>query len=433
MDKGKIAWHNVEQMVIRSVQELGLPGIVADFLVQPQLSMHARIPVKMDDGRVEVFSGYRVQHNTALGPAKGGIRFHPEVDALEVQALAAWMTFKCALVGLPYGGAKGGVAADPSQMSKRELENLSRGYVRAFAPILGEMKDIPAPDVGTNSQVIGWMEDEFRVIRQQEAWGVITGKPLLLGGSLGREEATALGVVITTREYLATRGEKIAGKRVAVQGFGNVGSHLVRLLQEQGAKVVAISDVQGGIYREQGIDYGDLSNYVRVHGTVVDFPGTSPISNQELLSGDWDILFPAALENQLTRDNAGLVRAPLIVEGANGPTTAEADRILRERGIVVIPDILANAGGVTVSYFEWCQNLGGYYWTRVEVARRLDETLSVAASRVWEKASFSQSSLREAAYLVAVERVAAAMAQRGWLGYKNDREQGKSLRTVIGG
>lgn len=394
---------------------LQLKPAVYDILKQPLRVLEVAIPVKMDDGTVKVFQGYRSQHNDALGPAKGGLRFHPMVTADEAKALSMWMTFKCAVVGLPYGGGKGGVRCNPKELSEREKERLSRGFIRAIEPIIGPEKDIPAPDVYTNAQIMGWMMDEFSKLRGYNSFGAITGKPLIIGGSKGRNEATARGCCFVIREAAAKQGINIKGARVVVQGFGNAGSIAARLMYDMGAKIVAVNDSQAGIYNPNGFDPYEVMEYKQSTGGVESFPGTSPMENQELLGLECDILIPAAMENQITEDNAQTIRAKVVGEAANGPTTPEADKILYANGILVLPDILASAGGVTVSYFEWVQNLQNYYWTEEEVIHRLEQKMVAAFDNVYNMSQEHQVNMRTAAYMVAVKQLADAMEIRGWL------------------
>lgn len=390
-------------------------------LREPMREMHVLIPVKMDDGTVKVFKGFRVQYNDAKGPTKGGIRFHPEETIDTVRALAAWMTWKTAIVDLPYGGGKGGVICNPKEMSEGELERLSRGYIRALGEFIGPEKDIPAPDVYTNPQIMAWMMDEFSKLRGYNTPGVITGKPIPLGGSLGREDATARGGMYTLREAAKVRGVELKGATVAIQGFGNAGQFAHKLVTEMfGAKVVAVSDTKGAIYSKDGLDFGKLLEHKKKTGTVVGFPGANLIGegkagNQELLELDVDVLIPAAIENVITEENAGRIKASIIVELANGPTTPEADEILHKNNRYVIPDFLANAGGVTVSYFEWVQNITGYYWTREEVYEKLDQKMTKAFHETHSMYEERKVHPRLAAYLVSVQRVVEAMKLRGWI------------------
>ncbi|MED5076226.1 Glu/Leu/Phe/Val dehydrogenase [Geobacillus stearothermophilus] len=403
------------QIVIhRALEKLGYPEEVYELLKEPIRVLTVRIPVRMDDGSVKIFTGYRAQHNDAVGPTKGGVRFHPDVTEREVKALSIWMSLKCGIVDLPYGGGKGGIVCDPRTMSFRELERLSRGYVRAISQIVGPTKDIPAPDVFTNSQIMAWMMDEYSRIREFDSPGFITGKPLVLGGSHGRETATAKGVTICIREAAKKRGLSLEGVRVVVQGFGNAGSYLAKFLHDAGAKVVGISDVYGALYDPNGLDIDYLLERRDSFGTVTKlFKNT--ISNKELLELDCDILVPAAIENQITAENAPRIKASIVVEAANGPTTLEATEILTQRGILLVPDVLASAGGVTVSYFEWVQNNQGYYWTEEEVEQRLEKVMVKAFNNVYEMAQTRRVDMRLAAYMVGVRKMAEACRFRGWV------------------
>ncbi|HHP51274.1 MAG TPA: Glu/Leu/Phe/Val dehydrogenase [Moorella mulderi] len=402
--------------LLKAAEKLALPQEVCEILSQPMRVVRVSFPVEMDDGRIRVFIGYRSQHNNALGPFKGGIRFHPQVTMEEVIALSMWMTFKCAVVGLPYGGGKGGVVCDPRELSPGELERLSRGYIRAIAPFIGPHKDIPAPDVYTNPQIMAWMMDEFSRLKGYNAFGVITGKPLSLGGSLGRKEATARGCFITIREMAKALGLPLKGARVAIQGFGNAGSIVAKLLAGEGASVIAVVDSKGGAYNPEGLDPWKLAEYKASTGTVGGFPHSKAIDSQQLLTLDCDILIPAALENQITGVIASEVKARIIAEAANGPTTLEADRVLQQKGVKVIPDILANAGGVTVSYFEWVQNNTGHYWPEEEVNCRLEQVMVRAFRETYEMHLEQGVDMRMAAYMVALRRLYEAMRLRGWLG-----------------
>ena len=386
------------------------------FLRQPMREFHFTIPVRMDDGHVQTFQGFRVQYNDARGPAKGGIRFHPDETIDTVRALAAWMTWKTAVADVPLGGGKGGVICNPREMSTGELERLSRGYMRALARYVGLTKDVPAPDVHTNPQIMAWMLDEYEVLQGHHEPGVITGKPQQLGGSAGRSPATALGGLFTIREAARLQGLDLDGASSAIQGYGNVGSFAHSLGKEHfGLKVVAVSDEFGGIYNEHGLDPGVVSKHMRRTGKVEGCPETEPISNDDLLELDVDILIPAAIENQLTGKNAESVKAPIIAELANGPTTPEADRIFKEKGTTIIPDFLCNAGGVTVSYFEMVQNAYQYYWDEPLVHERLDQKMTTAFHAVHKMAESRNVDTRVAAYLVAVNRVAEAVRLRGWV------------------
>jgi glutamate dehydrogenase/leucine dehydrogenase len=386
----------------------------AKLLAEPERTLEVSIPVIMDDGRLEVYKGYRAQHNTALGPAKGGIRFHQNVNMDEVKTLSFWMTFKCAILNLPYGGGKGGVIVDPRNLSRRELESLSRGYIQKIAPIIGEYVDRPAPDVNTDSRIMGWMMDEYSKSLGRLAPGVITGKPKTIGGSAGRGSATGRGVMFTVREAFKKLGLNANQTTAAVQGFGNVGSFTAKLLYDIGVTIVAVSDVHGAIYKADGFNPYAVEEYIKDKGSVMGFPGTSSMSNAELLELPVTVLAPCALESQITGDNADRIKARIIAEGANGPTTPAADEVLANRGVMIIPDVLANAGGVTVSYFEWVQNLYRYYWTEKEVHARQEEMMVEAFEKVYETSKKYQSTLRVAAYIVALERLTEAMKLRGW-------------------
>lgn len=357
------------QVVIKeALGKLGYSEEVFELLKEPLRMLTVRIPIKMDDNSTKIFTGYRAQHNDAVGPTKGGIRFHPEVDEEEVKALSMWMSLKCGIVNLPYGGGKGGIICDPRQMSMGELERLSRGYVRAISQIVGPTKDIPAPDVYTNSQIMAWMMDEYSRIREHDSPGFITGKPLVLGGSHGREKATAQGVTICIEEAAKRKGIELKGARIIVQGFGNAGSFLAKFMHDAGAKVIGISDAYGAIYNPDGLDIDYLLDKRDSFGTVTTL-FENKITNQELLEQDCDILVPVAISNQITNENAHLIKAQIVVEALNGPTTLEATKILTERNVLLVPDVLASSGGVTVSYFEWVQNNQGYYWEDEEVQK----------------------------------------------------------------
>ncbi|WP_428978671.1 Glu/Leu/Phe/Val family dehydrogenase [Alicyclobacillus mengziensis] len=405
---------NTQDVVQNALHKLGYSETVYELLKEPIRVLTVRIPVRMDDGHTEVFTGYRAQHNDAVGPTKGGIRFHPNVTLEEVKALSIWMSIKCGIFNLPYGGAKGGIICDPRTMSIAEQERLARGYVRAVSQIVGPTKDIPAPDVYTNPQIMAWMYDEYSRIREYDSPGFITGKPLVLGGSQGRDKATALGVVVAMQEGAATLGKNLQDLKVIVQGFGNVGSNVALILHEMGVKVVGISDAGGALYREEGLDIPSLLEKRDSFGMVTtNFSHT--ITNQELLVQPCDVLVPAALENQITAENANQIQASLVVEAANGPTTHAADEILSERGILIVPDVLANAGGVTVSYFEWVQNSQGYYWTEEEVNHRMREMMVASAQTIFKTAKRYQVSTRLAAYMVGIKPFAEAMRWRGWV------------------
>ncbi len=404
-----------QQSYKEAVETLGLEPAVYEILKQPMRTFEVAVPFVRDDGTLQVFTGYRVQHNDALGPTKGGLRFHPDVNVDEVKALAMWMSVKCALLNLPYGGGKGGIACDVDQLSEGEIERLSREYIRAVSLVIGPDKDIPAPDVSTNPQIMAWMVDEYSRIRGENTFGLITGKPLVIGGSKGRVEATGRGLVFATRQLAMEMGIEFGHSRVAVQGFGNVGSVASSIAHHMGARVVAVSDKDGGLYNASGIDIDNLLEYKRTHRNLNGYPDAEPISNRELLELPVDILFPAALENQITADNAANIQAKIVGEGANGPTTPEADAILFDKGVMVIPDVLGNSGGVTVSYFEWVQNQSRFYWSEDEVNQRLEEYMSRAMAEMHRMHERFGVTLRKAAYLVATDRLAQAMRVRGWL------------------
>lgn len=403
------------QVVIKeALEKLGYDEGMYELLKEPLRMVEVRIPVRMDDGKVQVFTGYRGQHNDAVGPTKGGIRFHPNVTADEVKALSMWMTLKAGIVDLPYGGAKGGIICDPREMSMGELERLSRGYVRALSQVMGPAKDIPAPDVFTNSQIMAWMMDEYSKMDEFNSPGFITGKPVVLGGSHGRERATAEGVTIIINEAAKRRGIEMKGARIIIQGFGNAGSFLSKFLHDAGAKVIGISDAYGALYDADGLDIDYLLDRRDSFGTVTTlFDNT--LTNAELLEMECDILVPAAIENQITEKNAHNIKANIVVEAANGPTTSEATKILTDRGILLVPDVLASAGGVTVSYFEWVQNNMGYYWTEEEVRERMTEKMVDAFENVYTVSATRNIDMRLAAYMIGVRRTAEASRFRGWV------------------
>ena len=388
------------------------PGIYR-ILRHPEKQIITSIPVSMDNGDVEVFTGYRVLYNTSRGPAKGGIRFDLGVSLDEVTALAAWMTWKCAVVDIPFGGAKGGVICDPFRLSTSELERLTRRYTASILEVLGPESDVPAPDVNTNEQVMAWIMDTYSMHKRHTVTAVVTGKPIAMGGSLGRREATGRGVKIVVKEALRDLGMPLNGTKVAVQGFGNVGSVAAQLLENEGLTVVAISDKSGGVYNPNGIYVSEAIEWIRRNRFLEGFPDGDPITNEQILEMETDVLVPAALENVITRKNAAQVRAKIIAEGANGPITAPADSILEEKGVFVIPDILANAGGVTVSYFEWVQNREGYYWGEDVVVARLREVMIRAFNNVLQYSRQHSVNLRTAAYMLAIDRVAAVHRLRG--------------------
>ena len=401
-----------------AARALGLDDDLAAVLARPERALTVEFPVAMDDGRIEVFTGYRVQHSSARGPSKGGIRFHPEVTLDETTALAMLMTWKCAVLDLPLGGAKGGVRCDPRRLSRTELERLTRRYALAIQPLLGPRRDIPAPDVNTDEQTMAWILDVLSAGAGGVEWAAVTGKPVALGGSLGRNRATGSGVAIVARELLRLLGRPAEETTVAVQGYGKVGKAAAEALATAGCRVVAIGDVSGVVYHPGGLDLHDLHAHARrrPHGLLAGYeaPGVVAMTNEQLLELGVDLLVPAALEGQITGANAGRIAAAAIVEGANGPVTAEADRVLAERGVVVVPDILANAGGVVVSYFEWVQDLQGYFWAAAEVQRQLEARMITAFQDVWLRSGGSGLGLRRAAHQLGVERVAEAIRLRGF-------------------
>jgi glutamate dehydrogenase (NAD(P)+) len=409
---------NLYQVAIGQVRNaasvLGLQEGVVDSLVRPRRELAINFPVKMDDGTVRVFTGYRVQHNSARGPYKGGIRYHPSVSIDDVRALAMWMTWKCTVVGIPFGGAKGGVVCDPKSLSRPELERMTRRFAWELSPIIGPHVDIPAPDVYTNAQTMAWIMDAYSANVGHSVPASVTGKPISLGGSEGREEATSRGLMYCVREALRSRKLHPQGSTVAVQGFGNVGGNAARLLRdEMGMKVVAVSDTSGGIHDPSGLDIKKVAEHKEATGSVKDLPTATNITNQELLELECTILVPAALDNVITKDNADKIKASIVAEGANGPTLPEADKILFEKGCMLIPDVLANAGGVTASYFEWVQDLQYQFWTRGEVNQRLDRIMTSAFGRVHTSSLNESTDMRTAAYLLAVREVVTAMELRG--------------------
>ncbi|WP_210471113.1 Glu/Leu/Phe/Val dehydrogenase [Sporosarcina sp. 6E9] len=404
---------STQDVIKEALDKLGYDEGMYDLLKDPIRMVEVRIPIRMDDGKVKVFTGFRGQHNDAVGPTKGGVRFHPDVDYIEVKALAMWMTLKCGIVNLPYGGGKGAVICDPREMSMGELERLSRGYVRALSQVMGPAKDIPAPDVFTNAQIMAWMMDEYSRIDEFNSPGFITGKPIVLGGSQGRDRATAEGVTIVIEEAAKKRGIDMKGARIVIQGFGNAGSFLSKFLHDAGAKVIGISDAYGALHDPNGLDIDYLLDRRDSFGTVTTlFEDT--ITNKELFELDCDIIVPAAIANQITEENAHNIKASIVVEAANGPTTAEATQILTERGILLVPDVLASAGGVTVSYFEWVQNNMGYYWSEEEVREKLTKKMVEAFENVYTTATTRNIDMRLAAYMVGVRATAEASRFRGW-------------------
>ncbi len=396
-----------------AAEHLGLDDGLRKVLSAPKRALVVSIPVRMDDGRIEVFEGYRVQHNIARGPAKGGVRYHPDVTLDEVKALASWMTWKCAVVNIPFGGGKGGVICDPSTMSPGEIERLSRRYFSEIMQIVGPEQDIPAPDVNTNPQVMAWFMDTYSMTRGYTALGVVTGKPLAIGGSQGRNEATARGVLFTTIEAMKRLNMNMSGSRVVIQGFGNVGGNSAKLFHEAGAKIIAVSDVGGAIHNPDGIDIPKLFEYVATTRRVTGFSGATAIEPDALLELECDVLIPAALENQITLKNAHRINAKIVAEAANGPTTPDADVILRERGIFNIPDVLCNAGGVTVSYFEWVQGLYSFFWDETMVNQQLEKVMVKAFADVYDAAQKYKVDMRTGAQILAVGRVAEASTTRG--------------------
>jgi glutamate dehydrogenase (NAD(P)+) len=396
-----------------AADRLGLSQAMRNILRMPKRELTVNFPVRMDNGDVQVYTGYRVQHNINRGPAKGGIRFSPYVSLDEVRALAMWMTWKCAVVNIPFGGAKGGVICDPHDMSRGELERLSRRYATEISILIGPDSDIPAPDLNTNPQIMAWMMDTFSMHQGYSVPAVITGKPLAIGGSEGRLEATARGVQVVTKAAMRHLGISLEDASVVIQGFGNVGGITARFMHEMGCRVVGLSDVGGGVYNAHGIDVPMATRFSREHGNLRGLPHAEAVTNEELLELPCTILIPAALENQITEKNADRVRARLIIEAANGPTTNEADRILNEKGVLVVPDILANAGGVTVSYFEWVQDLQHFFWAETEINQRLESIMLRSFDAVLEKSVTQNTNMRMGAYLLAVSRVAEATELRG--------------------
>lgn len=410
---------SAQKQIKMACDSLGLDPAVYELLKEPQRVIEVSIPVKMDDGTVKVFKGYRSVHNDAIGPGKGGIRFHPAVNLDEVKALSIWMTFKCCVTGIPYGGAKGGITVDPQTLSKGELERLSRGYVDGLHKYLGEKIDVPAPDVNTNAQIMAWMVDEYVKLTGKNEIGVITGKPVEWGGSKGRNEATGFGVAVITREFAKKYGVELKGAKVAIQGFGNVGSFTVKNVQGQGAKIVALAEWARevgtyALYNEEGLDFDDLRKYFNEHRNLVNYPNAKMITLDDFWKLDVDILIPAALENAITAEIAEKVNAKMICEAANGPITPDADEVLERRGIPVSPDILTNSGGVTVSYFEWVQNLYGYYWTESDVVEKQEIAMINAFNDIWKIKEEHNVTMRKATYMHSVKKVADVMKLRGW-------------------
>lgn len=407
--------------VKRACEQLGLDESVYELLKEPRRIIEVNIPVKMDNGKIKMFKGFRASHNDAVGPAKGGIRFHHNVSADEVKALSIWMTFKCGVMGVPYGGGKGGIIVNPTELSQRELEELSRGYIRAIHHYLGEKIDVPAPDVNTNGQIMAWMADEYIKLTGDNLYlGVITGKPVSFGGSEGRNAATGFGIYLIIREAAKKLGIDIKTAKVAVQGFGNAGKFTVKNLCKQGTKPVAICEWDFktketyALYNENGFEYADLEAYMNEHKTLLGYKDAKQITPEEFWQLDVDIMVPAALENSIDEDIAKGLKCKLICEAANGPTTPAADEVCKERGIIVTPDIITNAGGVTVSYFEWVQNLQGYYWTEKEVEEKQEAAMIKAFDEIWALALEKKATVREAAYMISVKKVAEVMKLRGW-------------------
>lgn len=404
-----------QKQVKTACDRLNADPAVYEILKNPKRVLEVTFPVKLDNGTVKTFTGYRSQHNNAVGPYKGGVRFHPNVNVDEVKALSIWMTIKCCVAGIPYGGGKGGITLDPRDYSEAELERIARAYSEAISPLIGEKIDIPAPDVNTNGKIMSWMVDAYENVVKHSAPGVFTGKPVEFGGSLARNEATGYGVNLAAVQALEKLGKDVKGATYAIQGFGNVGYHTGYYAHQSGAKVVAVSTVDVAIYNENGLDMDAIIKEFQANGFITNKAGYGKeITNAELLALDVDVLAPCALENQLTSENAGKVRAKIVVEGANGPTTPEADAILRENGVLVVPDILANCGGVVVSYFEWVQNLQGYYWEFDEVQEKETVVLRRAFRDIWNLAQEYSVDLRTASYMMSIRRVEKAMKLRGW-------------------
>jgi glutamate dehydrogenase (NAD(P)+) len=406
-------WQVAQEQFDLAADRLELDPSIRRVLRRPRRELTVSVPVRMDDGSTHVFEGYRVHHNITRGPAKGGIRYHPDVTLDEVRALAMWMTWKCAVVGIPFGGAKGGVVVDPAKMSRHEIEGLTRRFTTEISVLMGPDSDIPAPDVNTNAQTMAWIMDTYSMHVGHTVPAVVTGKPVHLGGSLGRREATGHGVTFTLQAAADALGEKVEGMRAVVQGYGNVGSHFALTAQPLGVRIIAVGDAGGAVINDAGIDAVQAAAWVQRTGTIAGFPGTRPIDPGELLELECDVLVPAALENVITGENAGRIRARIIAEGANGPTTPEADRILEGKGVFMLPDILANAGGVTVSYFEWVQDLNRDFWDHDVVVEKLRSIMYRSFDEVWAMSQREKVDMRTAAYLLAVARVAQATEERG--------------------
>ena len=406
-------WAVAQSQFDHAADKLDLDDGMRRVLRVPQRELTVNFPVTMDDGSVQVFTGHRVQHNVSRGPGKGGIRYHQDVTLDEVRALAMWMSWKCACVNIPYGGAKGGVVVDPKKLTQREVEGLTRRFTTEISPLIGPERDIPAPDVNTNAQTMAWIMDTYSMHQGFTIPGVVTGKPIAVGGSLGRNEATARGAVFTLQQWAKTSNQPLEGARVAIQGYGNAGSIAATLLAAEGARIVAVSDSTGGVLNAKGLEPAKVSAWKQEHGTVVGVPGSDEITNREILEVDCEILVPAALENQITKANAPRIQARVVAEAANGPTTPEADEILFDRGVFVIPDILCNAGGVTVSYFEWVQDMQSFFWTEDRINESLREIMDRAFESVHAMSERHEVDMRTAAYMVAVARVAEATTLRG--------------------
>ena len=407
-------YENAKKQIDKACEHISIDGGVKAWLKTCEKELSVNFPVKMDDGTTKIFTGYRVQHNTARGPAKGGIRFASDVNMDEVRALAVWMTIKCAVANIPYGGAKGGIACEPTQLSETEKERMTRRFTYEIAPFIGPDKDIPAPDVGTDGQTMAWMMDTYSVLNGCGTYGVVTGKPTRVGGSRGRESATGRGIMFCTEEALKVRGKSVKGARIVVQGFGNVGSWTSKLLHSEGAKIIAVSDISGALYNENGIDPYDLYEYALKNKRLIKgYPKAEEMNEKDIFALDCDVLIPAARENQITSENASRIKTQIIVEGANGPTTPEAEKMLLEKGVLIVPDILANTGGVTVSYFEWVQNRESFYWKEEEVNERLKAIMLESFGDCMHYADMHKVGMREAAYILAIERIADAIKVRG--------------------
>ncbi|WP_052111231.1 Glu/Leu/Phe/Val family dehydrogenase [Pontibacillus yanchengensis] len=412
---GKNPYEIVQELLKESVNGLGLDESIYQILKKPMRVLEVSIPIRKDNGDIVNYTGYRSQHLDILGPTKGGIRFHPEVNIDEVRALSIWMSMKSAIIQLPLGGGKGGVIVNPNDLNERELEELSRSYIRKITPIIGPKKDIPAPDMNTTPEIMAWMIDEYDKLNGYNVPGLLTGKPIIIGGSQGRLEATGRGVVITIREAANAINLDLSQATAAIQGFGNVGSATAHFLHESGVKVVAITDESGGIYNENGINIPELTEFVAEGNVIADYEKCESISNEKMFALPIDILIPAAIENQITKETAPTIQAKIVAEAANGPSTPEGNDILEENGVFIIPDILCNAGGVTVSYFEWVQNTMNYYWKEEKVNRELEEKMISAFKRVYEMKEEKKSGMRQAAYMVGIKHLVLALKARGWI------------------